>query len=510
MTTPLGTLPPSNHPDRHANMRGYLPATDYATAYLSRHSQSLLPDAALVCLGSLNCSYLSHPGGRGPTLLALKQHAQALAVLIRHLTVSTSMGEVDAANKDPEARAFRANEAFDWLNDLETPYNNTDPSHHLPLTSLVNQLECQTEEGGPQFHCPLREVPEGEGEDATVCRPYSTHHNLLMHASECLEVLDHEYSATGGIMSVLPTDGAADGPDMRSARNSLVGQWLLFTQHLVARTHELETSYGRSLDVLAGEAVVPAQMQGRLGPVGAPAAGGGRPVAFPQDRWILANAGDDVFGHLHRLFDVQEGQYEERERIWRNAGVSGQRVWMEERGGEEWSRGIVTLDVTTRYYRLKGSGHGTIFVIPGWEFHPRCLGTAKIEKQPTVVAVPAPLWPTRVSDWEARNRKKLQEGEARRAELATLTKFAGKQSVELEHAKEALRRERNLVGSYEGAVDGDVREAVRGLEGALERYRGRLRWLREALPPAQQPLLDELDELVSGAAEEEGVMEGSG
>lgn len=83
-------------------------------------------------------------------------------------------------------------------------------------------------------------------EEQTVRKPYSTHHNLLMHASECLEVLGHEYSATGGIMSLLPTDTTADTVNLRAARNSLVGQWLLFTQHLVARMHELETSYGQS------------------------------------------------------------------------------------------------------------------------------------------------------------------------------------------------------------------------------------------------------------------------
>lgn len=251
MTAPLGTTPTKNHPDSHANMRGYLPATPYATAYASRHSQNLLPGAALRCLDALNCGYLSHSGGRAPTLLALKQHAQALTVLIRYLCVSTTAGEVNAAYGDDDARAFKENEAFDWLNDLETRYVNADPAHHLPLTSLLNQVEAETEEGGPQFHCPLKEaVPESAGEEA-VRNPYSTHHNLLMHASECLEVLDHEYSATGGIMSLLPTDTTADTVDLRAARNSLVGQWLLFTQHLVARMHELETSYGQSLDVIA-------------------------------------------------------------------------------------------------------------------------------------------------------------------------------------------------------------------------------------------------------------------
>ncbi|KAL2109679.1 hypothetical protein VUR80DRAFT_2141 [Thermomyces stellatus] len=500
MTAPLGTVPASNYPDRHVNMRGYFPATDYASAYMSRHSQNMLPKTALPCLKNLNCSYFSHPGGRGPTLLALKQHAQALTVLIRHLSISTNMGEIDAAHKDPEARAFQENEAFDWLNDLEKPYTNTDPLHHLPLTSLVNQLESQTDEGGPQFHCPLKEILDADGgKPDAIRKPYSTHHNLLMHASECLEVLDHEYSATGGIMSVLPTEDPEEAVDMKSARNSLVGQWLLFTQHLVARAHELETEYGKTLDLVAGEAIVPAQRLGRLDPSGIPTGvGNGREVAFPQDKWILANAGDDIFEHLHRLFDVQEGQYGERERIWRSAGLSGKRMWMEERGGEEWSRGIVALDIVTRYYRLKGSGHqSTIFVIPAWQFHPRCTATAETEKKPTVVAVPQPLWPTRVSDWEARNRKKLDEGEAKRAELATVTKLVLQQSKQIEVLKEEVRRERNMVKHYEGAVPDGMRESVRRLEGKVQRYREGLKALREVVPEHHQGLLDDLDELDS-------------
>ena len=499
MTTPQGKPPASNYPDPHVNMRGYLPATDYATAYISRHTQNILPDVALRCLSNLNCSYLSHPGGRGPTLLALKQHAQALTVLIRHLSVSTTMGEVDAAHKDPEARAFQPNEAFDWLNDLEKPYENTDPNHHLPLASLLNQVKCQTDKAGPEFHCPLKEVKPGDGkteEADTVRKPYSTHHNLVMHTSECLEILDHEYSATGGILSLLPADTASDSVDMKSARNSLFGQWLLFTQHLVARTHELESSYGKSLDALAGEAVVPAQMQGRLGAMGIPSSG--RPTVFPQDKWILANAGDDVFGHLHRLFDVEEGQYEEREKIWKGAGVSGQRVWMEERGGEEWARGIVALDIVTRYYRLKGSGHGTIFVIPAWQFHPRCTATAKNEKEPTVVAVPTPLWPTRVSDWEARNRQKLDEADAKKAELAMVHKFAAEQQKRIRFLMEKLRGERTMWGHYEGhgGAPEELKEATKRLGERLNGFEKGLKRLKEALPLQHHALLEELENLV--------------
>lgn len=184
----------------------FIPATEYSTAWACSWTDTefgVLNDADLESLRHVNCSYLS--SGRPPTLLALKQHAQALTNLIRKLCVSNTFGIVDEGGK--RQPAFEKNEAFDWLKNLDKPYTNDDESHHLPLWALANQIEGEDEETGIECHCPLKIAqsfgPLDDGQSTR--RPYSSHHNLVMHANACLEILDHEYSATGGLLSLLPS-----------------------------------------------------------------------------------------------------------------------------------------------------------------------------------------------------------------------------------------------------------------------------------------------------------------
>ncbi|KAF3360060.1 hypothetical protein VdG1_01750 [Verticillium dahliae VDG1] len=368
--------------------RGAIPKTQYATAYESRYTKHFGPGNQLY--GHVNCGYLSTPG-RAPTLLALKQHAQSLAILIRNISVSTAFGEVNNKNRGRghTTREFRENEAFDWLNDLSRPYTNTDEWHQKPLTELMNQVQGE-KSGHPHHHCPLSTHADlGQDREGQRPRPYATHHALTMHANECLEMLDHEYSATGGLMSLLPTDAAADSEMLQAARNTLLGQWLVFNQHLVGRMHELEIAYGNSLDALRGEAVVPMQNLSMMAPRGAGASSGagsyGREIAYPQDRWILCNAGDDVFEYVHK----------------------------ERRGGEQHDAGLVVWDVKTRYIRLRGKARSPIFVIPAHGEHPGVAETRRLEAAPGVVSVVTPTWPARVSDWEQKFRDALHEGKKR-------------------------------------------------------------------------------------------------
>ncbi|PKS08841.1 hypothetical protein jhhlp_003450 [Lomentospora prolificans] len=479
MTSRLSSPTPQDGGDSFAYMAGYIPATDYARAYYSDHllsnHETLIP-----LLSHLNCDYFSHPGGKPPTLLALKKHAQALTILIRAHSISTRGGDINASNSGTQARRFIDGEAFDWLNDLTKPYENSDPSHHTPLTSLMNHIRKDSDTTGPEFHCPFEEyMPQDPSADRPMRpRPYQTHHGLLMHANDCLEILDHEYGATGGFMSILPTDDKRDAKEMKAARNSLVGQWLLFTQHLVGRMHELEISYGQSLDVLAGEAAVPLQMVGRAGPTKHT----GREIGFPQDRWVLANAGDDVFEYLHQLFDKQENRIQADEEIWKDAGVSGQRMWMEDLGGKELSRGMVTLDIQTRYYRLKNAGKSTIFIIPAWEFHPACKFTKEIESRPTVVAVPAPQWPPRVSDWEARARSKLDEAEGLARDNNRLIKNMNDQRQMNSGLIDQLKKTTSLIKSYEAAFPENTQQQIVRLDALLQKYREKLAFLATTLP----------------------------
>ncbi|WYZ46263.1 hypothetical protein EsH8_IX_000488 [Colletotrichum jinshuiense] len=396
---------------------GYVGNTPYAHAYGSRFTEEVLsrgsessgnaPTARfdIELLRHVNCGYLSTQGV-APTLLALKQHAQALAVLIAQLAPASQYAEVDNMNNTNGRikKTFRKNEAFDWLNDLSSLYTNDDEWHHKPLTDLMNKVEHQSDTHGVTYHCPVQCFEEDKTA-RTKLRPYASHGALAMHANECLEMLDHEYGATGGLMSLLPTDAETDSAEMKAVRNSLLGQWLLFNQHLVARVHDLELSYANAVDVTAGEAAVPMQMLSKMGPD----ASSGREVAFPQDKWVLANAGDDVFDYLHRVMDRQEAHIELKRDIWTANGTHSDRMWNEMRGGDLYARGLVFYDVKTRYYRLQGKGRSTIFILPAYGEHPAVQQTRRLEMTPTVVSVVTPTWPARISDWESKYKNKLDQ-----------------------------------------------------------------------------------------------------
>ncbi|GJC78101.1 hypothetical protein ColLi_00939 [Colletotrichum liriopes] len=464
--------------------RGHIDETPYAAAYQSRFINEILhpegdrgpehPSAVgldIHLLRHVNCGYLS-THGHAPTLLALKQHAQALAILIAKLAPTTQYAEINNKNntRGRIKKSFRDNEAFDWLNDLSHIYQNDDEWHHKPLTDLMNEIQHQSNTQGIVRHCPLQSFEEDK-EKRMKPRPYASHSALALHANECLEMLDHEYSATGGLMSLLPTDAETDSGEMSDVRNSVLGQWLLFNQHLVARMHDLELSYANALDVTAGEAVVPMQMLSKMGPD----ASSGRELAFPQDKWVLANAGDDVFDYLHRVLDREEAQIDYKKDLWTANGTLGERMWNEERGGDLYARGLVFYDVKTRFYRLQGKGKSTIFVLPAHGVHPAVQETRKLEITPTVVSVVTPMWPARVSDWESKYKDKLDEAtrmEIQNHRLTTLTETMKEQNgvlaTSLKKEQMANAQYEKYYGTSESGMDmQDMDKAVASFEAAL-------------------------------------------
>ncbi len=425
--------------DVEAHREGYVRGNDYALPYLSNFTKTLdIEDDDLAMLAHANCCFLS-TRGVPPTLVALKQHAQSLCYLISCLEPQAAAAvEVNGKNSGARAAPQSRAGAWDWLFDMQSPYRSDEPDHWRPLTDLMNQVASRHDVTGTKYHCAL-EAHRPSTLHAPR-RPYASHANLLMHANECLERLDHEYSTTGGLLSLLPTDGEHDADEMRAARNSLVGQWLSFTQHLVGRMHELEIAYGNALDALAGEAVSPLQSLGAA--LHGPDARSGREIAYPQDRWVLVNAGDDVFDYLHKLFDRSEALVAEKEKIWRDGGrVIGERLWMEERGGKTYARGIVPLDVTTRYYRLKGQGPGTIFVCPAWDEHPAVTATKQLETRPTVVTVAEPRFPPRATDLERRLGDRADRATEIEVENIRLVQKAHQRDAELSHLRDRTRYE---------------------------------------------------------------------
>ncbi|KAL0933282.1 uncharacterized protein CTRU02_212245 [Colletotrichum truncatum] len=459
----------------------YVDKTPYAHGYQSRYTEEIINGGRhgsssarpidMKLLRHVNCGYLS-THGVAPTLLALKQHAQALAILISQITPTSQYAEVNnQINTNGRIKkSFRDNEAFDWLNDLSKPYENDDDWHQKPLVDLMNKVRRQSDNRGIEYHCPLQSFDEEET-TALKPRPYAAHSALTMHANDCLEMLDHEYSATGGLMSLLPTDSKTDSAEMAAVRNSLLGQWLLFAQHLVARMHDLELSYANALDVTAGEAAVPMQMLSKIGPDG----NSGREIAYPQDKWILANAGDDVFDHLHRMLDRQEAQIKIKEEIWTANGTYGEHMWKEQRGGDLYARGLVFYDVKTRFFRLQGKGKSTIFILPAHGEHPAVQQTRRLEVTPTVVSVITPTWPARVSDWETKYKGKLDEATRMEIQNHEMAKVNHKMQEHNETLATELDRARFMNAQFEAYyTTSEARDGATVLEHKAAKLAGEL------------------------------------
>lgn len=425
--------------DENGHQKGYIKGNDYALPYFSRWSRLANDDIKDGLLRHVNCGYLSTPGVP-PTLLALKQHAQSLCVLIHSLNPTVNSAEIAAHGEADPTLAFQyqLNDAFDFLTDLGVPYANDDPLHNKPITALANEVRRRHEAYGTTYHCPFAESGPARAQGDKQ-KPYANHHALVMHANACLERLDHEFSSTGGLMSLLPTSAEHDTADLANARNSLLGQWLLFTQHLVARMHDLERSYGNALDALAGEAAIPYQSLAALGP---DARSTGREIAFPQDRWVLVNAGDDVFAHVHDLLDQEEALLQAKQKIWRRSGAAGSHLDADAADvAQEYARGIVPVTVPTRFYRLAGRGRNTLFVLPAWGSHPGVAHTRRIEHEPTVVACPQPQFPSRASELEKRYQARIDR--AAKSEIEVLR---------VQDEVEGLREEMEVLRAQNGVL----------------------------------------------------------
>ncbi|KAH6659525.1 hypothetical protein BKA67DRAFT_529673 [Truncatella angustata] len=388
--------------DPYKSRAGYVEATDWAIPYWASYlDENRIGSHEM--FSHVNCSYLSTPG-RPPTLAALKKHAQSLVHLISTIAPSQGPGEIGNANSgDADAKKFVQDEAFDWLNNLEEVYISDDPNHHRPLNSLVNLAKSNSDTTGLDIFCPLCKIETKKSvkqedaeakawsknyEEQSQEMPFKRHWNLLRHANDCLEILDHEFSSTGGLLSILPTEHEVEAEQLDIAKNTLIGQWLLFTQQLVSRMHDLEIAYSNCLEVLNGEAIIPMQHMSVQGPDGR----SGREVVFPQDRWILANAGDDVMTYIHQLLDKKQISEDASIQNYRQEGTTGNTLW--DYAGD-FERGIISVDLSTRFYRIKASAsdRGPIFVLPAFGDRPGTKATRVMENRPTVVSVVDPELP---------------------------------------------------------------------------------------------------------------------
>ena len=459
---------------------GSIPGTRFAPEYKSTftceaaiHDPQLLP-----LLAHVNCSYLS-TNGNSPTLTELKQHVQSLVVLIKALTVTTNSAYIDNANLSAmmeDAVAFHDGETYDFLNDLNNHYDGPATAqlkthHSMPLNSALNVIEvvqviptqngcvCAGGKQAPQpltgkakqqqrghnpnaipataqevleHICPLREAYQAAPNQVSL--PWAQHDNLIRHANEILELLDHEYSAKGGLLSILPLKEQKE--DRAYAETTILGQLILHMQRLVIRCHDLERLYANATDAMASEAVIPAQTLSRLGPDGRK----GRELVYPQDRFVLVNCGEDVYSFLCNAFDRKDIQDEEIMKLHLRNGSTGEALWRQ-KDGRDYSRGITALDVVTRYYRIRGDekagqANKTIFVIPAHAEHPGVKVTREMEQQPTVVAVVKPQWPERQSIMEMKHRQDLKDYK----DLKEKARRLMDEQINIESSREHLRQ----------------------------------------------------------------------
>jgi hypothetical protein len=491
-----------------AKMRtGSIPRTRFADEYKSTLTcEAAIHDPQLQhLLANVNCSYLS-TYANSPTLTELKQHAQSLIVLIKALTVSTNSAFIDNANLGDwlkDAGSFHDGETYDFLNDLNIHYTGPktpqlQTHHSIPLNAVLNTVEIasmiptqtacvcaarkqaplpmngkskQNRGDGGHSHtyrpapayevirniCPLQDaypVPPNQ-----VSLPYAKHERLIEHANEILELLDHEYSAKGGLLSIMPPKEQEE--DRKKAESTLLGQLILHMQHLQIRCHDLERLYANATDAMASEAVIPLQRLSRLGPDGRK----GRELVYPQDRFVLVNCGEDVFSFLSKEFDKKDIAEEElMKRNLRN-GTTGEALWRQ-REGKEYSRGITALDVVTRYYRIRGDEKNgqaikTVFIIPAHAEHPGVKVTREMERQPTVVSVVKPQWPERQSILEMKHRSDLKDLNRLKQDIESMKR----DQENSEMAKIVLQHQLKL---KEGTIF-SLKEKVEAFETALNK-----------------------------------------
>lgn len=388
-----------------------IPPTPFAHAYSSKGLAAITDKLHL--LKSINCSYLSTLH-HAPTLLELKQHAQALTVLIYEMSgPSTSSAQVD--NNGVSARVFEAGEPFDWLNDLSTPYVNTEPEHNAPLTTLMNTYHHDPTAVRTTQICPLSSIPRTkEDRDAgEPGLPYMTHEELTKHANDCLEILDHEFSAEGGLLSILPD---MENESQRSlSGKTILGQFVLFTQRLVQRVHELELRSANAADLLSGERVIPTQSIGLIPGLNGRDGTRPTPVVYPQHKYVLANAGDSVWNQLTKMLTEKEKLDRDLHNYNVQQGLSASSQWESSRA-MEFRNGLTHIDVLTRYTRVWDANSvagapAPIFIIPGHAVHPGIAATRDMENKPHVVQVVKPQYPERLSKLEEKYEEKKYEYE---------------------------------------------------------------------------------------------------
>lgn len=369
----------------------------------------------------LPCSLIANSSVPPPTILALKQHIQALCQLLYELEPATLTDELLESGE----RGLPS-PTLDFLIDLQIPYESDDPAENEPVTSLANQHPHAAEyyassaskfrrpTSDPAQTCPLNLDP------ASRTIPHTR-----AHANKLLTYLDHRHASTGGILSMTPSPATA---------HTLLNQWLLYTSRLVVRLAELEREVVNLREVLGNEALVAGvrahASQNQNGESSA------REMLFPQDRYVLAGLSDALWLRITEALSISAEETINRE-VGNGVGmVRGSGPFEKTSAGTDsdpeidqeqarYGNVVSWVETTARLYRVRG--HETVFVIPAWDMHPGAKAVREVERGPLFMSVPklrksgadtADEW--RTSGVSAREREAKAEATRLAKEVASL------------------------------------------------------------------------------------------
>ena len=497
-------MPPPPVPPRSDDRLFRIPANPYAHAYQSKGLGSLLkrrvlPQPFEEHFKYLNCSYLSHNSNvKGPTIVQLKQHVQALCLLLRYMQSgeSTSWPNMISAAPFPPS--------FSFLDDLEKPYevkgSKEIPDFHLrPLPSLNNQI--------PR---PDLVLPENLSRD-----------ELLVTTNILLTRLDFLYSSDGGILGI--PDPIHPLSDKENNSNSAPGyhrnaphfgqpaifaQWLTHTRNLTQRLSALEAETASLREVLAHESLIPlVRARQERDQNGVPSSG--RELVLPQDRYVLSSLSDGLWTRLNEELSARASENADEPRdcfsATVNRGVGNFTVLEDSESAGE--KNVVTwIECASRLYRIQG--HETIFVIPGFDLHPGAEAVRRIERGPLVQSVPekrllgkewtsagATAWERQMTQdsWKLQGEIVGLRGQVAHLKIELEAERFGRKKAEEEAERkgrrEWLREKTEVKGKGSGMGDlSQTRKPLGGIKDPLGRRRKPLGETRELLGGIRRPL----------------------
>ena len=202
------------------------------------------------------------------------------------------------------------------------------------------------------------------------------------------------------MFSIFPkeTDDDGDEEDDESqeqnprqlSKQTLLGQWMAFTQNLMRRVATLEREVVNLREAFSREW----EKQS--------AANGETAEPDPRDSLSLSGISNEIVSQLHVELNTSEAIAIKREQRARARGVTAQSL---RQGSRQWQRAsdgsmqtqiggeqqvpdniVAWIECSSRIYRVQGSE--MLFVVPAWDIRPGADKVREIEETPLVVIIP--------------------------------------------------------------------------------------------------------------------------